>query len=84
MLMMHRAHKLAARARAAYAGSDSAAAEEAEDMPDGTASLLSLLSADVTNPDPGPSPAASVLELPVDLAGACAPPCAPVLLDGAR
>lgn len=54
---------------------------QAGDGDDAAAVVLSLLSPEVPAPAAaGASP--SVLELPVDLAGAAAPPCAPMLLPG--
>ena len=54
---------------------------QAEDEGDAAAVVLSLLSPQVPAPAAAGAPA-SVLELPVDLAGAAALPCAPVLLPG--
>ena len=56
---------------------------QAEDEDDAATVVLSLLSPEVPAPAAAAAASPSVLELPVDLAGAAAPPCAPVLLPGA-
>ena len=56
---------------------------QAEDEDDAAAVVLSLLLAEVPAPAAAAGASPSVLELPVDMAGAAAPPCAPALRPGA-
>jgi hypothetical protein len=87
--MMHAEHALAPRARAVRggAGPQPAAFEDDEQQGGaaGAATVLTLLAGGPgpADPEQGPSAPGGVLELPVDLAGADAPSCAPALLLGA-
>jgi len=87
--MMHAEHALAPRARAVRGGAGpQPAAFEDDEQPGGAAGAATVLTLLAGGPGPadpeqGASAPAGVLELPVDLAGADAPPCAPALLLGA-
>ncbi len=89
LLMMHAEHALAPRARAVRGGAGpQPAAFEDDEQPGGAAGAATVLTLLAGGPGPadpeqGASAPAGVLELPVDLAGADAPPCAPALLLGA-